>query len=160
MASPGSPLSSRSPAAATVFGLLMVAATGARPPQPAFAGAVLAVAAVIVGIVARPVSTAAVAVTAGLIVLADAPPLLAALSGIFAVAYLLSRHSPSGMADLTSAPVQWALGFCAVGLVATSIPLALPWVGLLAPIAVLGLYLVAVGSFVWYVARPGDRREH
>jgi hypothetical protein len=138
-------------APATVFGLLMVAATGAWPPHPAFAGAVLAAAVVIMGIVVRPVATAAVAMSAGLVALAAPAPLFAALSGMFAVAYLLSRHSPSGLPALTSAPVQCALGLCAVALVATSVPLALPWVGLLAPVAVLALYVIAVRPFVGFV---------
>ncbi len=150
---------SPNPLPATAFGLLMVAATGVQPSQPAFAGALLAVAAVILGIVLRPAATAAVAISAGVVAFAEPVPLFAALSGLSAVAYLVSRHSSSGRPAITSAPIRYALGFCAVGLVATSLPVRLPWVALLAPVTVLGLYLIAINPFARDVGPAGGRSD-
>jgi hypothetical protein len=151
------PDASPTPVPATAFGLLMVAATGVQPSQPAFAGALLAVAAVFLGIVLAPAATAAVAISAGVIAFTDPVPLFAPLSGLCAVAYLMSRHSSSGRLAVTSAPVRYALGFCIVGLVATSVPVTLPWVAVLAPVTVLGLYLIAIHPFAPDVSRAGDR---
>jgi hypothetical protein len=41
-----------------------------------------------------------------------------------------------------------ALGFSFAGLVATSFPLQLPWVPLVAPLAVLGIYVLATRPFM------------
>jgi hypothetical protein len=83
--------------------------------------------------------------------LANPPPLLAALSGLCAVAYLVCRHAvgtPVG-AVLGSWPTTVAaVGFTIAGLVATSFPLQLPWLPLVAPLAVLAIYVLATRPFL------------
>jgi hypothetical protein len=97
----------------------------------------------LVGSVFRPAATIAVMLTVGVIVLADAPPLLTATSGLCATAYLVLRHS----AAVTSPTVLGAVGFTAAGLAAASLPIQLPWVPLLAPLAVLVLYVLVTRPF-------------
>jgi hypothetical protein len=110
---------------------------------PALAAAGIAVAALVVGVRFRTVSTVAVLATAAVVALSDPAPLSAALSGLSAVAYLLLRHG----ATFTRPTVVGALGFAAVGLAATAVPLELAWVPLVAPLAVPALYLLVVWPF-------------
>jgi hypothetical protein len=98
---------------------------------------------VVAGTVFRPAATIAVLLTVSVIVLADAPPVLTATSGLCAAAYLVLRHT----AAMTSPTVLGAVGFTAAGLAAASLPMALPWVPLLAPLAVLVLYVVVTRPF-------------
>jgi len=85
----------------------------------------------------------AVLATVVVIVLADAPPVLTATSGLCAAAYLVLRHT----AAVTSPTVLGAVGFTAAGLAAVSLPFQLPWVPLLAPLAVLALYVLFTRPF-------------
>jgi len=71
------------------FGVLMVATAGAPQQGPALVAGLLAGAAVAVGILVRPVAVVAVALTVATVMLADPPPVMAALSGLSAVGYLL-----------------------------------------------------------------------
>ena len=125
------------------FGLVMVAAAALQADGPALVAAGIAVTAVVVGVRFRVVATLAVLGTAAVIALSDPSPLSAALSGLSAVAYLLLRHG----ATFTRPTVVGALGFAAVGLAATAIPLQLAWVPLVAPVAVPALYLLVVWPF-------------
>jgi hypothetical protein len=84
-----------------------------------------------------------VLLTVSVIVLADAPPVLTATSGLCAAAYLVLRHT----AAVSSPTVLGAVGFTAAGLAAASLPMELPWVPLLAPLAVLVLYVVVTRPF-------------
>jgi hypothetical protein len=77
------------------------------------------------------------------IALADAPPVLTATSGLYAAVFLVLRHT----ATVTSPTVLGAVGFTAAGLAATSVPMHLPWVPLLAPPAVLALYVLVTRPF-------------
>jgi hypothetical protein len=138
-------------ALATAFGLLMAAAAavGAHGlPLGAGAAAVLAIGA---GIAFRPVATLAVLLSVITIVLAGTPPLPAALSGLCAAAYLVCRHAvgPRPVTVLGSWPtIAAALGFTFAGLVATSFPVQVPWLPLVAPVAVLAIYVVATRPFL------------
>jgi hypothetical protein len=127
----------------TAFGLVMVASAAAQADGPGVIAAVAASAAVLVGSVFRPAATIAVLVTVAVIVLADAPPVLSATSGLCAAAYLVLRHT----ATVTSPTVLGAVGFTAAGLAAASLPIQLPWVPLLAPLAVLVLYVLVTRPF-------------
>ena len=127
----------------TAFGLLMVASAAAQADRPGVIAAVAAAAAVLVGSVFRPAATIAVLLTVSVIVLADAPPVLTATAGLCAAAYLVLRHT----ATVTSPTVLGAVGFTAAGLAAASLPMELPWVPLLAPLAVLVLYVVVTRPF-------------
>ena len=133
----------------TAFGLLMVAATGVESQHgPAFVAALLALGAVALGIAFRPAATVAVLLVVAAIALTDPTPLLAAVSGLAATLYLVLRHA-GGQVVTTSVPtLAAALGFTIVGLAATAFPLQLPWLPLLAPLAVLAIYLLATRPFL------------
>jgi len=77
------------------------------------------------------------------VALADVPPVLTATSGLCAAVFLVLRHT----ATVTSPTVLGATGFTAAGLAATSVPIHLPWVPLLAPLAVLALYVLVTRPF-------------
>jgi hypothetical protein len=136
-------------ALSTAFGLVMVASAAVQADDPGLVAAVAAAAAVMAGSVFRPAATVAVLLTVAVIVLADAPPVLTATSGLCAAAYLVLRHTPA-----VSAPtVLGAVGFTAAGLAAASIPFQLPWVPLVAPLAVLVLYVLVTRPF--WADNPG-----
>ena len=80
----------------TAFGLVMVAAAGFHTAGAALVTALLAVVAVLGGIVFRVVATLAVLLAAAAVVVADAPPMLAALAGLSAACYLVLRHVEGG----------------------------------------------------------------
>jgi hypothetical protein len=131
------------------FGLLMVAASGAGLHHGlAIAAAMLAVVAVVAGMVFRPAASFAVLLTISVLVLSDPSPVLAAVSGLFATGYLVLRHAVAGVVPVSPPTIIAALGFTFVGLAATSFPLQLPWLPLLAPLAVLGIYLLATRPFL------------
>jgi hypothetical protein len=121
----------------------MVASAAVQADRPGLIAALVAAAAVLAGSVFRPATAVAVLGTVVVIVLADAPPVLTATSGLCAAAYLVLRHTV-----LVSAPtVLGAVGFTAAGLAAASLPFQLPWVPLAAPLAVLALYVVVTRPF-------------
>ena len=130
-------------AVSTAFGLVMVAAAAVQADTPGLVAAVAAAAAVLAGSVFRPAATIAVFLTVVVIVLADAPPVVTATSGLCAAAYLVLRHT----AAVSSPTVLGAVGFTAAGLAAASLPIELPWVPLLAPVAVLLIYVVVTRPF-------------
>jgi hypothetical protein len=130
-------------AVSTAFGLVMVASAAVQADGPGLVAAVVAAAAVLAGSVFRPAATVAVLLTVAAIVLADAPPVLTATSGLCAAAYLVLRYTVT----VTSPTVLGAVGFTAAGLAAASLPFQLPWVPLLAPLAVLVLYVLVTRPF-------------
>ena len=130
-------------AVSTAFGLVMVASAAAQADGPGLIAAVVAAAAVLLSSWLRPAASIAVLCTVAVIVLADAEPVLAATAGLCAAAYLVLRHT----AAVSSPTVLGAAGFTAAGLAAASIPFQLPWVPLLAPLAVLGLYVLMTRPF-------------
>jgi hypothetical protein len=130
-------------AVSTAFGLVMVAPAAVQSDGAGLIAAIVAAAAVLAGSVFRPAAAIAVLLTVAVVVLADAPPVLTATSGLCAAAYLVLRHTVS----VTSPTVLGAVGFTAVGLAAVSLPFQLPWVPLLAPLAVLALYVLFTRPF-------------
>lgn len=130
-------------AVSTAFGLVMVASVAMQADGPALLAAVFAAAAVLAGSVIRPAAAIAVLATVAVIVLADAPPVLAATSGLCAAAYLVLGHT----ASVGAPTVLGAVGFTAAGLAAASLPFQLPWVPLVAPLAVLVLYVLMTRPF-------------
>ena len=130
-------------AISTAFGLLMVAAAAMGADRPALVGAVLAAVAVLAGNIFRPMATLAVLIDVAVLVLADAPPMLTALSGLCAAAYLVLRHTST----VTAPTVMGGVGFAIAGLATASIPVQLPWVPLVAPVAVLAVYVLATRPF-------------
>jgi hypothetical protein len=133
-------------AISTAFGLAMVAFATVAAVQvdgPGLVAAVAAAVAVLVSSPFRPAATIAVLATVAVIVLADAPPVLTATSGLCASAYLVLRYT----AAVTSPTVLGAVGFTVAGLAAASLPFQLPWAPLLAPVAVLVLYVLVTRPF-------------
>ena len=130
-------------AVSTAVGLVMVASAAVQADGPGLVAAVVAAAAVLAGSVFRPAATVAVLLTVAAIVLADAPPVLTATSGLCAAAYLVLRHTGA----VTSQTVLGAVGFTAAGLAAASLPFQLHRVPLLAPLAVLVLYVLVTRPF-------------
>jgi hypothetical protein len=130
-------------AISTSFGLVMVAAGAVGADGPALIAAVLASIAVLAGNVFRPAATLAVLINVAVMVLADAPPMLTSLAGLCATAYLVLRHT----AAATAPTVLGATGFAIAGLAAASIPVQLPWVPLLAPVAVLAVYVMVTRPY-------------
>ncbi len=135
----------------TACGVVMVAAVGTGSHGLALIAATAAVVAVVGGIVLRPVATLAVLLTVAVITLSDPSATLAMVSGLSAAVYLVLRHAAGGGAGLdgvSGASVVGAVGFAFAGLVATAFPLQVPWLPLLAPLAVFAVYLLATRPFL------------
>jgi hypothetical protein len=130
-------------AVSTAFGLVMVASAAVQADGPGLIAAVVAAAAVLVGSVFRPAATIAVLLTVTVLAIANAPLVLTATSGLCAAAYLVLRHT----AAVSSPTVLGAVGFTVAALAAAAIPIQLPWVPLLAPPAVLALYVLMTRPF-------------
>jgi len=134
-------------ALATAAGVAMVAVTGIGAHGAAREAAASAVLAVVVAILLRPVATLAVLLTVADIALSDPQVALVAVSGLFAALYLVLRHA-TGLNSVSGATIMSAVSFTFVGLVATTFPLQLPWLPLLAPLAVFAVYLLATRPFL------------
>ncbi len=130
------------------FGLLMVAAPAVGAHGLPLAAGAAAVVAVGLGTVFRSAATIAVLLAVTIIVAADPSHVLAALSGLCAAAYLVCRHASSDVVTGSWPTIVAAVGFTLVGLVATSFPLQVPWLPLVAPLAVLAIYVLATRPFL------------
>jgi hypothetical protein len=136
------------------FGLLMVAAGTVASAGPALVLAAVAVGALAVGLVIRLAATLAVVAVAGSLALSEPSPVVAAIAGLAATAYLVVRHAEGtdGASALTVPTVLGALGLSAATVLGATIPLALPWVPLVAPLAVVAAYVIVLDR---YAADPG-----
>ncbi|HYB39960.1 MAG TPA: hypothetical protein VEF72_32410 [Mycobacterium sp.] len=133
----------------TAVGLLMVTSATVGAHGPALVAATLAVVAVVAGAVFRPAATLAVLLTVVTIVVSNPSPMLAALSGLSAAAYLVLRYAVRTPTGVVTAPTMiGAVGFSFVGLVAASFPLQLPWLPLLAPLVVVAIFTLATRPFL------------
>jgi hypothetical protein len=134
----------------TAFGLLMVAAAQVQAHGPALAAAALAVVAVVAGLQFRPAATIAVLLTISVMVLSNPSPMYAALSGLSAAAYLVLRHAagPPAAVTATQPTMSAAVAFTFAGVAASSFSPQLPWLPLLAPLAVFGIYALATRPFL------------
>jgi hypothetical protein len=132
---------------ALAFGLLMVAAVAAQADAPALIAAVVAAVAVLVSLQFARAATVAVIACVVAIALSDPNPMLATLAGLNATGYLLLRHA-STREVLTRPTMVAVLGSSALGLVATALPVELPWVPLVAPFAVLAAFVLAIRPLV------------
>lgn len=139
----------RGSALAPIFGLPMVAAAALESHGAAIVLAMAALIAVAISTVFRPAATLAVLLSMAVIVISDPSYLLVTLSGLFAVAYLVCRHAgPAADVVITAPTIVAASGFTFAGLVATAFPLQLPWLPLVAPLAVLTIYVLATRPFL------------
>jgi hypothetical protein len=132
------------------FGLLMVAAGTVQSDGPALVVAAAAGLAVVVGLASPMAASLAVVATAAALALSEPAPVVAAIAGLAATAFLVLRHASSadtGMA-LTAPTVLGALGLSAAAVLGASIPFALPWVPLVAPLAVVAIYVTVVAPLV------------
>jgi hypothetical protein len=127
------------------FGTLMVAAAGRDADGPALAAAGAALLSVVGAVWLRPAATAAVLLAVLTVVLGGPAPMFTALSGLSATAYLVLRH---GAGRAAAPAVLAAVGFAAAGAVAVLLPVAVPWLPLAAPLALLAGYLLAVRPYV------------
>jgi hypothetical protein len=135
----------------TACGVLMVAAVGIGAHGSTLVAATSAAAAVTIAVLFRPVATLAVLLTVVAIALSGPPAAVAAVSGLSAAGYLVLRHAASngaGLDSVSGATLVSAVGFTLVGLVATAFPLRLPWLPLLAPLAVFAVYLLATRPYL------------
>ena len=123
----------------------MVGSAAVGTHGAALASAGFAALAVGVGVVFRPIATLAVLGSVFTIVLDDPSHLLAALSGLYAAGYLVSRYAEAVI--LSWPTILAGAGFGFAGLVATSFPLQLPWLPLAAPLAVVAIYALATRPF-------------
>lgn len=134
----------------TACGLLMVAAVGIGTQGPARAIAWAALVVVALAVLLRPLATLAVLLTVLVIAATGPTAVVAAVAGLSAAVYLILRHAASGVGldSVSAASLVSALGFTLAGLVATAFPLQLPWLPLLAPLAVFAIYLLATRPFL------------
>ena len=135
---------------ATVFGLVMVGLAAVGSHGPAVVAAVLAVVAVGVGIALRRAATLAVLLTVCTLVASDPSVVFTAWSGLCAAAYLVCRHAAGTAAVVIGSwpTIVAAVSFTFAGVAATAFPLQVPWLPLLAPLAVLGIYVLATRPFL------------
>jgi hypothetical protein len=135
----------------TACGLLMVAAVGVGTHGPARVAAASALVAVTSAVMFRPVATLAVLLTVAVIALTGPTATVAAVAGLSAAVYLVLRHGAAsgiGLDSVSAATLVSTLGFTLAGLVATAFPLQLPWLPLLAPLAVFAIYVLATRPFL------------
>lgn len=130
------------------FGLLMVSAAAVGSQGPALVAAAVAVLAVGLGTVIRAAATLAVLVTVTVLLASEPSHVLAALSGLCAAAYLVCRHADGDVVVASWPTIVAAVGFTFVGLLATSLPLQVPWLPLVAPLCVLAIYVLATRPFL------------
>ncbi|OBK14337.1 hypothetical protein [Mycobacterium asiaticum] len=131
-----------------MLGVLMVAAATVGQGGPALALGAAAILAVGLGTIYRPASTVAVSLTAMTLLFSDASHVLAAVSGLSAAGYLAYRYAMAGENAWNGPTTVAAVGFTFAGLVATSFPLQVPWLPLIAPLAVLAIYVLATRPFI------------
>ena len=138
-------------AVSTVFGLLMVGLAAVGSHGLAVVAAALAAVAVGVGMVFRPAATLAVLLSVCTFVITNPSVVFAAWSGLCAAGYLVCRYATGTSAGVVMGSwptIVAAVGFTFAGLVATSFPLQLPWLPLVAPVAVLAIYVLATRPFL------------
>lgn len=127
---------------AVAFGLMMVAASAAGAGGPALVAASVGAVAVLVGLFARAAATVAVTSAVCAIALSDPQPLLAALAGLSAAAYLVLAHTA-----MTRPTAIAMVGFTLAGLLATALPAGASWLPLAAPVAAVLVFAVAMHPF-------------
>ncbi|AKS33911.1 hypothetical protein [Mycolicibacterium goodii] len=141
----------------TVFGLLMAAAVAAPADGPALLAAATSAAATAVGLAWRPAATGAVLAAATALALSQPDVVHAALAGLSAAVYLAIRHAAgSGVLTTTPPMMLCALAFTAIAMPVGLWPVTLPWLPLIAPVAVGVAYLAVLRPFVdplrWEIA--------
>lgn len=138
-------------ALSAAFGLVMVAAAAVDADAAALTVAGVAAVAVMASILMRFAATLAVLLTAAALAVDDASPMLAATSGLCAAGYLVLRHTTA----VTVPTFLGAVSFSTLALAVVWLPVELPWVPVLAPLAVLTAVVFASRPF--WADRLGGR---
>ncbi|MCX2930349.1 hypothetical protein ORI20_08685 [Mycobacterium sp. CVI_P3] len=128
---------------AAAFGVVMAAAAAIGADDWGLVAVSVALTAVLAGLFLRVAATTAVLAVIAAIALSGPQPMLAAVSGVCAAAYLVLTH-----AAVTRPTAVGIAGFAAVGILATTAPAGVPWLPLLAPVAVVLIVAVALGPFL------------
>jgi hypothetical protein len=128
---------------AAAFGLVMAGAAAVGADAPAQVAVAVALIAVLAGLYLRVAATVAVLAVIGAVALTGPQPVLAAVSGVCAAAYLVLTH-----AAVTRPTAVGIVGFTAVGILATALPSGVSWLPLLAPVAVVAVIGVALSPFL------------
>lgn len=117
---------------AAAFGALMVAAAARPAAGGGWVGLGAAAAALVAGLFYRPASVVAVLLTIAGMAVGDSTGLLAAVSGLSAAAYLVTRYTQDA-ATVTLPTVLGMVGFTAVAAAAGAVSVQMAWVPLVAP---------------------------
>ncbi|KDE97356.1 hypothetical protein Y900_026995 [Mycolicibacterium aromaticivorans JS19b1 = JCM 16368] len=128
--------------AAAAFAVAMTAATAVGADTRGLAAAAVALIAILAGLYVRAAATVAVLAAMAAIVVTESHPMLAATSGVCAAAYLVLSY-----ATLTRVTAIGIAGFAAAGALATALPVDLPWLPLLAPVAVVAVVGLVLSPF-------------
>ncbi|MGE2732552.1 hypothetical protein ACQI4F_24050 [Mycolicibacterium vaccae] len=130
---------------AVPFGLLMVLSATAGATGAAWVAAAAAGLAVLLSARMSAAATAAVLLTVVTVLLGAPTPMYTAASGLAAAGYLALRHNGGRV----SVPVMVAaVVFTAVTTLAVTVPIAAPWLPLVAPVALFAAYVVALRPFL------------
>ncbi|WP_336086701.1 hypothetical protein [Nocardia sp. SSK8] len=130
---------------ALLAGLLLVAAVALIFPPAGLA----ALALVIASWWWRPASIGAVLVVIGVLAFAEIGVIAAAATGLVATTYLLNAavlHAPDGVVPTTIPSVGGAILFTIAAATAALVPVQLVWAPLAAPILIVLIYALLVGS--------------
>ncbi|BBY26682.1 hypothetical protein [Mycolicibacterium sediminis] len=128
------------------FGLLMIAAIAGGVDGPAFGLVAAAVVAVAVGVRWAVGATVAVVCVVALVVLTDPPALVAALAGLAATAYLVTRHVAE--ASVSAPTMLGALALSSVATFAAVVPADVAWLPAAAPFAAVVVFAVVARPFL------------
>ena len=128
---------------AVAFGVVMAAAAAVGCDARGLGAVAVALIAVAAGLYLRAAATVAVLAAVCAIALTDPQQALAAVSGVCGTTYLVLTY-----ATVTRPTVLGITGVAAVGLLATTVPVGLPWLPLLAPVAVVDVVGLALSPFL------------
>lgn len=131
----------------TALGVLMVAAAAAPAGPWGLAAVGLAGAAVLTGLFLRPAAVAAVLLAIAATALGDPEPLLAAVSGLSATGYLLTRYADEA-ATLTVPTVLGMVGFTVAGALVSVVSVQVTWAPLVAPAVMAGILILVAAPLV------------
>ena len=127
---------------AAAFGVAMGAAAAVGADQRGLVAVAVSLLAVLAGLYLRTAATIAVLAVICAVALSAPQPMPAAVSGVCATAYLVLTH-----AAITRPTAIGIVGFAAIGVLATTVPVGLAWLTLLAPVAAVVAVGVALGPF-------------
>jgi hypothetical protein len=125
------------------FGVFMVGAAAYRADTAATIAAAGALGAVVLSVWVRQAATVAVLLALVTVVLAEPAPMHTVLAGLAAASYLVLRHT-----DPTVPTMLFTVGFAGAAAVVVALPVHVPWLPLVAPLALLAGYLLALRPFV------------